>query len=394
MPIFSYKAVTREGKAISATLDARSQEEAKRSIIAQDLLITDIHLLRTTRKKSISKKQILSFFEQLQRLLQAKLPLYDSLLILESKQNQQGLKHLCYELAQGLKQGHTLSNQMKNHAEIFDDLYMQMVENGEESGSLDESIAQITSHLHQQLTLKQKIVSALTYPLLLFSFCMMVMFTLLFYVVPTLTPLFEGRKLHPLTKGVIFISDMACQSSSVLLITLVVLIFALVLSLYTKKGREKAQIFLYKIPLIRRWILKVCAIRFCFSLSSLLYSGLTLHKALSQTKKMFFYPEIETIIHKAGERILQGKNLSLSFSDAPLPFSEMGKMIAIAEESGNLPEMLRHIGQIHQKEVSEAVQKFTTLIQPIMLLFLGLVIGCVVLAILLPLCDASSILDF
>lgn len=149
----------------------------------------------------------------------------------------------------------------------------------------------------------------------------------------------------------------------------------------------------YRFFFLRKVLLQFASIRFCKSMASLLSSGLTLVDALKQAQKILPHPFLSDIIEKAQQKIIQGKPLSEALEKAPHPFSQMSKMIAISEESGNLATMFQHISTLQQEEAEAFLQRLVSLIQPILLLVLGLIIGTVMLSILLPLCDAGSLLD-
>ncbi len=394
MPFFSYRAITADGRKMSGSLRADNKIEAQKNLFHKEYLVIELKEEKKTSFGKLSRKKTLYFFEQLARLLSASLPLLRSLALLQEKQKDKNVSLLLRDLTERINQGESLSSSLSRYPDSFDLIYIQMVRNGEEQGNLAEVIREIAENMRQQLQLKQKITGALIYPLLLFSFCLIVVSTLLFYVVPSLAPLFEGRELHLLTQSVLWVSDAACQSSSILLITLGLILSGNLAAIYTPQGKKTVKILLFHLPFVRKHLLKSGAVRFSKSMQSLLYAGMPLVDALSHSASVLSYPYLISLVEKIRDQILEGKSLSQGLKIAPEPFGEMSKMIAIAEESGDLIDMFGHISTTYRQEIEGSIQKFTTLLQPIMLLSLGLIIGCVVLAILLPLCDAGSILDF
>jgi general secretion pathway protein F/type IV pilus assembly protein PilC len=234
------------------------------------------------------------------------------------------------------------------------------------------------------------LINALLYPALLFGFCLFVLGALLFYVVPSLQELFEGRDLHPFTNIVFAISRFSCRSKLLLLGCGVSLAGAI--SAFCVLPKWKALVFqqVLKIPILNHLFAKVALIRFFRAAATLLNGSVPIVSAFAQARATMEHPILEKVIQNAELLIAQGEPIHAPFIGHSLIPPLVPRMLAIAEKGGNLDGMMRQIAEIYEEDLERMLAHFSTIAQPALLLFLGAIVGFVLLSVLLPLTDVSS----
>lgn len=391
MPLFRYWSLDARGKKIEATIDADSLQDAKAKLIQKKIAV--IHLVSLSEKKAknrLKKSDILHLTRELARLLQAGLPLYEALSALEEKYRSQKPHHLLLDLADRIRSGEPFSTALSRHEDCFDLLYVAMVSNAEKTGRLVNALEEIAALLHRQLKLRKQIISSLLYPGLLAAFCCVVLSSLLFFVVPSLKELFEGRDLHPFTQIVFSASDFACNHKILLALFLGSAIASVTLAIYLPSWRQKIFPWVYHLPLVKPLLAKVAFVRFCRASATLLEGGLTAMTAFPQARRVMGHPALEAVIASSEQKLMQGEPFHSSLQNHPLIPSLVPRMLAIAEQGGKLPFMMGQIAQIYEEELDTTLSHFTAIAQPLLLLLLGGVVGFVLLSVLLPLTDVSG----
>ncbi|MDE3055200.1 MAG: type II secretion system F family protein [Verrucomicrobiota bacterium] len=388
MPIFRYWALSDAGEQIKATIEAEDLQEAKRKLLRLRVIATKIEAVQK-KEKAFAREELLSLTREIGRLLQAGLPLYETLIALGEKYRGHKAEELLLSLGAKIKIGHSLSHALSCHPRAFDVLYISMVANAEKTGRLIPCFEELAQLLSRQMQVRKQIVGALLYPSLLAVFCLVVFSSLLFFVVPALKELFDDRELHPFTQIVFFVSDWACNSK-VFLLSFVLSLFSLFLgACFFKPLREKVFSLLLFLPWIRSLWTRISLIRFMRAMAALLEGGIPLVGALAQARTLLRHPTLAALIAEAEERVAEGVLLSTCFTHPIIP-PLVPRMFAIAEESGKLSFSMHQVAQIYEEELEMTLANFTQLAQPILLLFLGGLVGFVLLSVLLPLTDVSS----
>lgn len=394
MPLFRYKALADGGKRITGVIDADSFESAKERLLKQKILVTNLFALGEKQKETVlDSSLLLSFTREMRQLLVAGLPLYESLLTIEEKYRKSSGHLLFLDLCDKLKGGSSLSAALKKYPKTFDTIYITMMQAGEKTGSLPWVFEQLHELIARKQKLKKQLISAISYPLFLGGFCLVLLMGLLFFVIPSMKELFEGRNLHPITAMVLTCSDFVIQNSLTLLFS-VMSAFALLVFLF-KQPKTKTILFkqLLKLPLIKTVTTEAAIVRFSRATSVLLTGGVPITNALSLARSVMNHPFLEQGIEKAEQKIVEGKALSQELKNSPQIPSLVVRMLAIAEETGKMPQMFQNIADIYDEQLEKNLGKITTFLQPILLLTLGAIVGIVILSILLPLTDVSSFIS-
>jgi len=393
MPIFRYKALTDTGKKIGGVIDADSLDLAKQRLLRDKVLVTKLTPVKAKGEVSLASSALLSFTRELGQLLNAGLPLYEALVTIEEKHQRHRTHSLFLDLCDQLKSGNQLSTAMKRYPKTFDAIYLSMVRAGESTGSLPWVFQQLYELIERKEKLKKQLLSAMAYPLFLGGFCFLMVIGLLLFVIPSMQELFEGRHLHPLTKIVLSASEFLQNSFVLLILSTTLIASGLIYFFRQPKGKELFRRGLQKLPLIKTILSQAALIRFCRSASILLYGGVPLVSALTISRKVMRHPFLEEAIEEAEKRIVEGKALSEQLKESPYIPPLVVRMLSIAEETGKLPEMLGSLSDIYDDQLERSLAQITTFLQPVLLLILGGVVGLVILSILLPLTDVSSLIS-
>lgn len=391
MPLYEYQALSEKGKKYRAMIDAKSLKEAETKLFVQKRRVFSLRQVKEKgEKEALNKEELLQFTREISRLLQASLPLYEALCALREKYSAQKIQRLLLFLADQIQSGSSFAMALAKRPKSFDLLYVSMVLNGEKSGTLKESLEELSDLIGRQIAIKKQLVSALLYPALLFSFCFIVLFSLFFYVIPSLKDLFDGRDLHPFTKVVFSISDFvnAYQGSLFLLAMGSILggLIGLSRPAFRKKGRKIA----CRLPFFKKVLERVALVRFSRAMATLLDGGVPILEAIDQAKDVMKHPLLEEAMERVKAGVEEGEKIYSCFEKEAVVPPLIPRMVAIAEEGGSLPFMMKQIGGIYEEELERMLTRFGSAIQPVLLLVLGCIIGFVLLSVLLPLTDVSS----
>jgi len=344
-------------------------------------------------KRPLAKREVLSLTREIARLLQAGLPLFETLSALEEKYRGQKPHTILLDLCERVKAGHPLSSALSRHSNTFDVLYISMVSNAEKTGRLAPCFEELSQLMMRQLHVRKQILAALLYPSLLALFCLVVLSSLLFFVIPSLRELFEGRDLHPFTRIVFAVSQFACDSKILLLFCTAALILAVCTAWLSKRWKEKILGIALQLPVLKTLFARVAFVRFARASATLLDGGLPLMATLSQARTVMRHPILEQVVARAEVKIAEGESLSSCFENNPLIPPLIPRMLGIAEQSGKLSFTMQQIAQIYEDELETTLAHFANLAQPVLLLFLGALVGFVLLSVLLPLTDVSSFVN-
>ncbi len=391
MALFRYLAVSERGKKIRGTIDADHIQEAKLKLVRRQIAAIKLEPLTEKQMRSkLSKTDVLNLTREIARLLQAGLPLFEALSALEEKYKGQGPHRILLDLCDQVRSGKSFSQGLASHPECFDLLYVAMISNAEKTGRLSVALTDLAQLLTRQLQVQKQLISALLYPALLSGFCLVVIASLLFFVIPSLRELFDGRDLHPFTRIVFGASYFACNAKCALLAFFAVLSGGAGFAFFSPRWKEKALSLSYRLPLFKNLLAKIAFVRFCRAAATLLEGGLPLIQAFGQARRVMRHPILEKVVASAEEKISQGNSIHEPFRDHPLIPPLIPRMLGIAEEGGSLPFMMKQIAEIYEEDLERTFSHFATIAQPVLLLVLGGVIGFVLLSVLLPLTDVST----
>ncbi|HEY2865571.1 MAG TPA: type II secretion system F family protein [Pyrinomonadaceae bacterium] len=398
MPTFAYKGRNRLNEIVSGEREAASQDELRSLLRREQIVMTqasekgrDISIPKLGRRKKVGAKELSIFTRQFSVMIDAGLPLVQCLDILAEQQNNTFFKDVLRQVRQNVEEGSTLFAAMQKHPRVFDALYTSMVEAGETGGVLDLILQRLATLIEKVVKLKRSIISASIYPAAVVFVAIAAVAVIMIVVIPQFEQIFLGLlgpgELLPLpTRIVMGISSFLAGWGG--LATLVAIIGTSVGTSYyykTVRGRWQIDTIILKIPVFGSLIRKIAVARFSRILSTLLSSGVPILQSLDITAKTAGNVIIEDAIFKVRAGVERGEN----FVD-PLKATEVfphmvGQMIGVGEQTGALDAMLGKIADFYEEEVDTAIADILSMIEPMLILFLGVTIGSIVISMYLPL---------
>lgn len=391
MPLYAYQAYDSTGKKRGGTIEAQTEREAKDKLREQGVMVSQI-----SAKSSISGKQNLkgenlyTFTLQIAQLLNAGLPLYESLVALEEQYRNEAFHRIILSLSEQVKAGTTLSAAMANYPGSFNHLYRAMVTAGESVGALDLVFEKLSQLLARQDHLKKEIRAALIYPCILGVFALLVISLLLGFVIPSIEGIFADRQLNGFTEFVLKISHIARDYWWAYIPAIALTIAGIVYKLRTPAGRLWMEKVLMHVPLIKTLMVQTAIARFTRTMATLQQGGLTMIDALRIGREVMGNAILENEIRKAEAKIIEGSSLSAELTRSKWIPLMVSRMLVVGEESGSTVSMMNRIAEMYESEIEKTLSTVMALAQPVILIFMGLIIGTVLLAVLLPLTDVSS----
>ncbi len=394
MALFQYRALSSVGKSFGSVIDADSLFSAKERLRKQKILVVDIWALeQKLQELHLSPDVLLSFTRELSQLLKAGLPLYESLVTIEEKYQRHPAHSLFLDLCDHLKGGSSFSLVLKKYPKSFDQIYLSMVQAGEHSGHLANAVDRLYQLIFRQQKLKKEILSALTYPAFLGCFCFLIICGLLFFVIPSMQELFEGRSLHPLTHCILAVSLWANEHLLFLILSILSLITSLWVFMQKKSTRCLLEQLSLKIPFVKTLILDSSFSRFFRVTALLIHGGLPLVEALRLSLNVLKNIQLEELVKGSIEKIIEGERLTTALKHHALIPPLVIRMLSISEETGKMGDAFHHLAEIYEELVEKHLAQLSTFLQPALLIILGAIVGLVVLSILLPLTDVGSFLE-
>ncbi len=396
MPVYRYRAKDRQGRIVAATIEASDVRAAARALRDKGYLITEIKEPGKGLQAEISLgflesgpslKDIAIFSRQLATMMGAGLPIVQALAILEKQTTNKKFKKILKEIRSDVEAGMAFSDALEKHP-VFNRLYINLVRAGEASGNLDTILDRLATFLEKDLELRGKIKSAMTYPVIVFVFAILVTYFLLTGIVPQFAQILTdlGSELPLLTRFLIAVSDFLRSSTLFIVIATVVLWFAYARFYRTPRGRRVIDRLKLRLPVFGTLNKKSALARFSRTLGLLLQSGVNIIEAVDITKGTAGNAVVEDVLEEAKSSVQVGEPLSATLAAYPEIFPPMvSSMIRIGEETGALDAMLQKIADFYEREVDETVASLTAAIEPLMIIFLGAIVGMIVAGMFLPL---------
>jgi type IV pilus assembly protein PilC len=344
-------------------------------------------------KPNVTGKDIVIFTRQLSTMIDAGLPLVQGLEILEKQQANKTFKEALGEIRLDVEAGSTLADSMRKKPKIFDNLFTNMIEAGETGGILDTILSRLAGFMEKSMALKKKIKGAMTYPIICIAISVLILAVILIFVIPVFQTMFEdfGSALPLPTQIVVSMSEFLKHYF------LYIIIFFIALGWGVKKiySTEKGQIFIDKgllySPVVGLLLRKVAVSKFSRTLSTMLQSGVPILEALQVVAKTSGNKVIERAVFRVGDAIAEGRPLADPLEETGVFPNMVVQMINVGESVGALDAMLEKIADFYDEEVDQAVENLTAMIEPFMMVFLGGMIGGLVVAMYLPIFKIASV---
>ncbi len=413
MPVYAYKGLTNEGKAIAGVIDADSPKGARLKLRRTGVYPTDLSEERAQRAAAaaaepgssrlqanfgqlferITPQDLALMTRQLSTLVGAGLPLVECLGALIEQIDNARIKRTLSQVREQVVEGRAFADALRDHPKVFSDLYVNMVRAGEASGALDIVLLRLAEYTESAAKLRSKVQTAMTYPVLMSVAGGTIMIFLLAFVVPKVTRIFaETKQALPLMTVILLaISNFMAQYWWVLVCGAIAAIVAVRVSVRTPAGRLRYDGYLLRFPYFGKLIKKVALARFSRTLSTLLSSGIPLLSALDIVRNVVDNAVLSQAIENARNSIREGQSIAPPLRKSGLFPPLVLHMVAVGEKSGELEEMLSRAADAYDNEVEASVAAMTSILEPVMILIMGAIVLFIVLAILLPIFALNDI---
>ena len=395
MPNYKYTALNNNGSKKTGILSASSEREARKFI--KELQLTPINVSLSNNdsifKSKIKNKEIILMTRQLATLLEAKTSIIDSLKITADQLNNNDLIGIILSLREDVIQGKRLGQSMKKYPEVFNNTYSSLVTAGDSSGNLDVIFNKLADYLEESASIRQKVMSALTYPIILIGFSIIVIFGLLTFVLPQVVGQFSraGAELPLLTEILIGLSNN-------ILMILFFLAFLIFISIYSYKkfirnidNHILAHETFLKVPLVGNFILLSEIERFSSTMALIMESGTNLDVALEESSMVFNNKYLQSKVMNSKKDLVEGKDFIISLSKTTVFPSMFMQLISSGYKSGNLIKMFHKASEFLRNEIDSKRSVFLSMLEPLVIIFMGGFIMLIVLAILIPIMQMNTL---
>lgn len=393
MPGYSYKAIDQRGKEKHGSIEAESQEKVNEllkkeglipvSVREQGIMSRDLEL---PFGKKIKPRDLSVFCRQFVSIMQAGVPMKEALLMLEEQTEKKPLKQAIYGVRQSLEKGNTLADSMRGEGEIFPSMLVNMVEAGESSGNLEMAFSRMAVHFEKEAKLKATIRKATIYPIILVVAAIGVIAVMLLYVIPIFIDMFEDIDIEmpAFTMGVMNASRWTASHWYVVLGVMigVVLLYRMIYS--TDPGRDRIDWMKMKMPLFGKLSVKTACAQFARTTGTLLAAGIPMIECLETTSKIMRNIHYANALMEAREAVMKGIPLSEPLEASGIFPPMVYHMTGIGEETGNIEDMLEKLADYYDEEVEITTQSVLAAMEPLIIVFMALVIGTLVIAVVAP----------
>ncbi|MEE9554889.1 MAG: type II secretion system F family protein [candidate division Zixibacteria bacterium] len=393
MPVFEYKGKTLGGRQIQGELKAKNRMELERFLRANKILASSISKkpaqIQIKFGSGVKKIDISRFTRQFATMISAGLPMVQCLEILGAQMETAEFRKIIVQVKEAVQSGATLSEALGKHKKVFDELYVNMVEAGEVGGALDTILVRLAQYREKSDRLIRKVKGALVYPIVVMIVAGGVTFAMLRFIVPIFAKMFSGMgaELPAPTAAVLGISNFLQANTLIILFGTIATIIAFQIILKNPKGRLAFDGFKLKMPLLGSLVRKSAISRFTRTLATLLSSGVSILDALNITAKTSGNMVLQNAIRKSMLSIAEGETITKPLIEVGVFPPMVTQMISVGEKTGGLDDMLSKIADFYDEEVDAAVTALTSVIEPIIIVVMGAVIGGILIAMYLPMFD-------
>lgn len=392
---FIYEALNKQGQPVTGKVTAENQAEANERLRDAGVIVTKIDPVKTGQKKKRGKKVPLAdmsmFSRQLAAMLDAGIPVTQALSTLASQTNHQTLASSVRTIAEDVEGGAALSDAFLNQRPVFTDLYCSMVAAGEIGGMLDKTLLAMSNQLHKDKQLKDAVKSATSYPKMVGGLAIIICVVMIIFMVPMFKDMTATvENINPVTQFIYNLSDSMRAHWYFYIVGVIVAIIVIRFIIKSPPVQLLWEQNKMKFPLIGELITKTVLARFCRIFSTLLAGGVTAIKALETAGPTSGSKLVSEAVTKAIEQIENGRTIHEALDESKLFPPMLISMIAIGEEAGTLPVMLDKVAEFYEEDVASLSKNLGTTLEPLMMMLLGGVVGFLVIALYLPVFQAST----
>ncbi|OGL30485.1 secretion system protein [Candidatus Saccharibacteria bacterium RIFCSPHIGHO2_12_FULL_41_12] len=400
----SYKFTgTKEGKKISGKVEAQTKEDAITTLSRQNVHVLNIKASSTIdrfSKLSLGKgkvklKDLVVFTRQLSTMISAGVPLNRSLATMQTQSDNKYFTSVIGAISKDIEGGMPLADAFAKHPDVFSDVYVNMVRAGESGGILDEILQRLATQVEKDATIRKKIKSAMAYPVVILSITVVAFFGIMIFVIPKLGKIIKdlggpNAQLPIYTQVMLGLSDFMRHNAIIIGIVLFGGVYLFRRYIKTTKGKYKLHATLLRIPVVKNIIIKIAIARFARTFASLMSAGVGVLDALEVTGGAIGNLVIEKDLKEAAEQIKAGKQLSEPLSKSPYFPAIVSQMLAIGEETGQIDTILLKVADFYEEEVDAVIDGISSLIEPVMIIVLGAMVGVIAASVMGPIASLSQ----
>jgi type IV pilus assembly protein PilC len=395
MASFKYEAVNQAGQTVTGVLEAEQETNVIERLRGMGLVVVDItrekkpllsgDIKLSKMSRGVKLADLSLFSRQLATMLESGIPLTRALYTLGEQVSSAVLAEALTDIARNVEGGSNLSDSLNRYPAIFSPLYVSMVNAGEIGGNLEVTLSRLANQLQREKELRDNIKSATFYPIAVISFAVLVMFGMLFFIVPVFINMFpEGTALPLPTRIIVGLSDAMRRFWFIIIPGLIGLYMAIRYYFNSPAGKKRLDPLKLRLPVFGSLIQKTVVARFARTFSTLVSSGVNVIQALNAAGAAAGNTVVIEAVQEAGQKIQEGKNLSTPIKDSGVFPPMVTQMISVGEETGELPEMLDKVADFYEEEVATMTKGLTALIEPVMLVVVGVLVGGILVALYLP----------
>ncbi|MCP4692246.1 MAG: type II secretion system F family protein [Desulfobacterales bacterium] len=393
MPVYLWTGKDKRGKTQKGEYEAADENAVQ--VHLSRMKVTPVKIKKKPKdlfenvaflQPKVKEKDIILFSRQFSTMIDAGLPIIQCLEILQNQQKNPTFKKLIKNVKSSVESGSTLAEALEKYPKDFNDLYINMVAAGEAGGILDTILRRLSAYMEKAAKLKAQVKGALTYPIVTLAIAGIVLAVILVFVIPVFQDMFSsfGSELPAFTQFVVDLSDLVKGNILYFIIAAILLGIVFKRTYRTEKGRAVVDATVLKLPVFGPLIRKVAVAKFTRTMGTMLSSGVAILEALDIVAKTAGNKTIEEAVYDVRSAISEGRSMAEPLTESGVFPSMVGSMIAVGESTGALDAMLEKIADFYDEEVDQAVDNLTSLIEPFMLVFLGVTIGGLVVAMYLP----------
>jgi type IV pilus assembly protein PilC len=399
MPVYKWVAETKKGKILKGELEAADERIAqlqlkRRSLTIKKIKVKPKDLFENVAffQPKITAKDVVIFTRQFSTMIDAGLPLVQGLTILAEQTENKTFQNVLKKVTKDVEGGSSLAEALKKHPKVFDGLYVNLVAAGEIGGILDTILQRLAAYIEKAEKLKTRIKGAMTYPIIVVAIAVLVIAVILIFVIPVFQEMFSsfGKGLPVPTQIVVNLSEFLKGNIHYVIGAFIVFVFVFKKYRNTKKGRKQTDALALKLPVFGNLLKKSAVARFTRTLGTMISSGVPILDALEIVAKTSGNVVLEEIIYEVRSSIAEGQTIAEPLSEAEIFPRMVVQMISVGEATGALDTMLNKIADFYDDEVDAAVEALTSMLEPLLMVFLGGSIGGLVIAMYLPIFQMAA----
>jgi len=402
MPNFTYQARDPSGRPIGGDVEAIDVQAAASSLMDRGLMVISLRASvgrkkgRKRQRGKVKAQDLVVFTRQLATMMDAGLPLVQSMTALEEQTESPVFKPVLRNITENVEQGRAFSEALAEHPKVFTRLYVSMVEAGETGGLLAEILDRLASYLESSARLKKKVKSAMSYPVIVCCIALSIALFLIVKVIPIFGGIYKdfGAALPTPTQILIDVSDVVRQYFILAIAALAGSIFGFVKFIHTKVGGALWDRTTLRLPVFGKLVHKVAISRFSRTFAALLRSGVPILETLRIVGQSAGNSVVESAVIETAASIERGDNLAVALGQHPIFPPMLVRMVSAGEQTGKVDVMLEKISDFYDEEIEATLSALTSLIEPLLIVFLGVVVGSIVICMFLPIFKLSQVVQF